>query len=316
MIRGVAVVAFAGALSGQNPPGFIPPPLNPTGAVLRTEKLGDGVYALLSSKPFTDNGGFIVGEKGVLVIDANFNGKMARQVLDSVAAVTGKPILFLVNTNGFPDHTFGNYVFPASTHIIGHRLTAERMTDLAAAKQRMLPTVDNDKSVYADAEWRLPDIVFDEHLRIDLGGRTVDIHYFGPGNTPGDTIVFEPATGAAWTGNMVFGEGTIPWLNTGTLAGYQATLDKFRRTLAVRRIIPGHGRETSGQILEQYSAYLAELKGQVQTSVDSHQTLEQALAAIPLGPQYLSTTPEPLRALMNGFHRFNIQRAYQEIANR
>src|SRR5688500_9491292 len=52
------------------PPAFIPPPLNPTGVVLETRRLDEGVYALLANTPFTDNGGFVVGKNAVLVIDA------------------------------------------------------------------------------------------------------------------------------------------------------------------------------------------------------------------------------------------------------
>ena len=39
----------------QAPPGFIPPPLNPSGARLETKELAPGVYGLLSSKPPVDN---------------------------------------------------------------------------------------------------------------------------------------------------------------------------------------------------------------------------------------------------------------------
>ena len=55
------------------PNGFVPPPLNPAGARLETKELAPGVYGLLSSKPPVDNSGFVVGERGVLVIDAHIN---------------------------------------------------------------------------------------------------------------------------------------------------------------------------------------------------------------------------------------------------
>ena len=58
----------------QAPQGFIPPPLNPTGARLDTQELAPGVYGLLSSKLPVDNSGFVVGAHGVLVIDAHING--------------------------------------------------------------------------------------------------------------------------------------------------------------------------------------------------------------------------------------------------
>src|SRR5437867_12080390 len=78
----------------QAPPGFIPPPLNPSGARLETKELAPGVYGLLSSKLPVDNSGFVVGEHGVLVIDAHINGAMAGLIQTAVRrlTVTGKEV--------------------------------------------------------------------------------------------------------------------------------------------------------------------------------------------------------------------------------
>ena len=95
----------------EGPDGFIPPPLNPAGIELETRELGSGVYALLSNQPAVDNSGFIVGERGVLVIDSHINGDMARQIQKAVRRITSKPILYLVNTNYHGDHTFGTMRF-------------------------------------------------------------------------------------------------------------------------------------------------------------------------------------------------------------
>src|SRR4051794_38520292 len=55
------------------PPGYLPPPLNPSGVTLETRRLAEGVYALVANTPFTDNSGFVVGTDAVLVIDSQFN---------------------------------------------------------------------------------------------------------------------------------------------------------------------------------------------------------------------------------------------------
>src|ERR1700687_2814063 len=88
--------------------GFILPPIKPTGARLETKELAPGIYGLLASKPPVDNSGFVVGEHGVLVIDAHINGTMAGLIQTAVRQVTDKPILYVVNTNYHGDHTFGN----------------------------------------------------------------------------------------------------------------------------------------------------------------------------------------------------------------
>ena len=206
LLAALALPAAAQESEGLvGPEGFIPPPLHPAGAQLETKQLAPGVYALLSNKSAVDNSGFVVGERGVLVIDAHINGAMARQIQVAVRRVTDKPILYLINTNFHGDHTFGNYAFPAETRIVAHRETAERMRDFEHEKKLLLATVNNDPTVYADVRLRLPDVVFDDYLRLDLGDRVVEIYHFGPGNTPGDTVVYVPEARVAWTGNLVGG---------------------------------------------------------------------------------------------------------------
>ena len=109
------------------------------------------------------------------MIDAHINGQMARQIQDAVREVTSKPILYVVNTNYHGDHTFGNYAFPAETLIVAHRETAERMRDFQHEKEFVLAAVANDASVLDGVRPRLPDVVFDDYLRLDLGGRIVEI---------------------------------------------------------------------------------------------------------------------------------------------
>src|SRR6516164_10851892 len=155
------------------PPGFIPPPLNPTGVRLETKELAPGVYGLLSNRLPVDNSGFVVGERGVLVIDAHINGAMAGQIQTAVRQVTDKPLLYVVNTNYHGDHTFGNYAFPASVEIIAHRKTRDSMEDLAAEKRiRTRNLYGNDAAITDVVTWRKPDRVFDgESMELDLGDR-------------------------------------------------------------------------------------------------------------------------------------------------
>ena len=197
---GQIVAARAEAAPSALAEGFPPPPLHPEGVVLETRELAPGVYALVSNKPPTDNSGFVVGEEGVLVIDAHISGDMARQIQARVHEVTDKPILYLVNTNYHGDHTFGNYAFPEDTRIVAHRLTAASMSDA---------------TIFRETRLRLPDITFDHTMKIDLGGRVVELYHFGSGNTPGDTVVYVPEAKVAWTGNLVLGRGHPPLSHRG-----------------------------------------------------------------------------------------------------
>jgi hypothetical protein len=107
-----AVLEASPDVLAQAPQGFIPPPLNPTGVRLETKELAPGIYGLLSSKPPVDNSGFVVGEHGVLVIDAHINGAMAGLIQTAVRQVTNNPILYVVNTNYHGDPHLRELRFP------------------------------------------------------------------------------------------------------------------------------------------------------------------------------------------------------------
>jgi hypothetical protein len=47
------------------------------------------------------------------------------------------------------------------------------MRDFEREKQFLLPYVDNDRTVFGDVQLRLPDLVLDSYLELDLGGRVV-----------------------------------------------------------------------------------------------------------------------------------------------
>ena len=193
------------------------------------------------------------------------------------------------------------------------------MRDFDHEKEFMLPTVNNDRTVYADAYLRLPDIVFDRGLRLDLGGRVVEIHHFGHGNTPGDTVVYAPEARVAWTGNLIVGAGFIPPVFEGRTGEYLQTIALLSKTLDVQTIIPGHGAPADRAVLGRYLAYLNELIGAVGESIAAGRTLEETLAAVPLPQEYAPTPDSPfaqLGAFLEGLHRLNVQQTYRDLSGR
>jgi cyclase len=303
-------------LAPAPPPGYVPPPLNPSGVTLETRRLADGVYALVANTPFTDNSGFVVGQDAVLVIDSQFTGRMGRQVLDAVRAVTDKPIRYLLNTNAFGDHTFGNYLFPAETRIVATRGTIEALngTTIGEMRQRMAATVGGDLSVFDGVELRVPDVAFDEEWSVDLGGRRVEARFFGPGMSPNDTVVYVPGARVAWTGNLIFGAGTIPWAQGGGIAAYRQTLDRMSKALDVGTIVPGHGALTTGDAIARYQRYLETIERAAADAVSTGISIDDFISRAQVSGD-VDIAP-PLVPLMTGFHRWNLQRAYLEAGAR
>ena len=160
------------------PPGFVPPPLHPGRVVLETRRLSEGVYALMANTPFNDNAGFVVGTEAVLVIDSHFNGAMGLQIIEAVRRVTNLPIKYLLNTNAFGDHVFGNYVFPEDTQIVAHQSTIDSlsMSSVEGMSRTMARTVGGDLSVFEGVKLRVPDVGFHDKWKVDLGDKVVEMY--------------------------------------------------------------------------------------------------------------------------------------------
>ncbi|MEN3266578.1 MBL fold metallo-hydrolase [Pseudonocardia sp.] len=212
-----------------------------------------------------NNTGVITGDDGsYLLVDTTSTEARNRALLAAVEKITAKeidadPPRALVNTHHHGDHTFGNWLMPARTPIVGHVTCREDVLAAGLVAAQMLTGPD-----YGQIELRPPDVTFTGSMTLHLGNRLVELHHVGPAHTRSDVVVWLPEERVLFSGDIVFAGGQ-PFLVEGSVAGYPKGLAAIR-ALAPEILVPGHGPvcrgDGVGRVLDdltEYAAFVADI---------------------------------------------------------
>jgi glyoxylase-like metal-dependent hydrolase (beta-lactamase superfamily II) len=117
-----------------------------------------------------------------------------------------------------------------------------------------------NKELLADVKLRSPDVIFDTDAKIDLGGVTVRLLWYGGAHTKGDELIFVEPDGTLVSGDVVqnkvvpniFGDG-------GTPSSWIAVLDKVS-ALHVQHVLPDHSAPGDGSLVSKERAFIDDLR--------------------------------------------------------
>ncbi len=218
------------------------------------------------------NSGIVVGNRGVIVIDAKMTPAGGKQLLEDVAKITSKPVTSVILTHSDIDHIGGLASFPTGLTIIAQKNDLKEQEEALKQGGRGAPPPDH-----------LPNKIVNsnkEDLTID--GVKFELLHWAPAHTSGDLVVFLPTQKIVFTGDIITTTSHGPLIHQakgGTSAGWIASAVGIV-SLDAEQFVPGHGDvQNKAQIRKMLSHAEAE-RAQIKALVAKGESLPQIEAAV------------------------------------
>lgn len=253
-------------------------------------ELAPGAYAYTAEGD--PNTGVIVGDDGVMVIDAQATPRMAEDVIAKIRTVTDKPIKYVLLTHYHAVRVLGASGYDAQ-EIIASRdtydLIVERGQQDYESELGRFPRLFQGADSIPGLTW--PTIVFDNKMTLFMGKKRVEIMRLGRGHTKGDTVVWLPEDRVLYSGDLVE-YGATPYTGDAYLEDWPQTLYRLA-ALNPARLVPGRGDalmtpELCGKAIAETRAFVTQMYQTVKKARDKGASLRDAFseARTALQPQF------------------------------
>ena len=173
------------ALSLAVPAGVSAQEATPAARAAEVQQIAEDTYAF-ASRGYVSL--FIVTDEGVIATDPGslVDPGRAEAYRAAIAEVTDQPVRFVVYSHDHADHATGGAVFAETATFIAHE---NAVAKLAALNDPNTP---------------VPEIGFSDELKLELGGKTIELYYAGRNHSDNSIVLHYPE------GRVLFAVDFIP----------------------------------------------------------------------------------------------------------
>ena len=266
-----------------------------------------GQHAIYTPKNKGDisNCSFIVGEKGVAVVDSCGTYLLGRALRAAIRSVTDKPIRYVFNTHMHPDHVFGNAAFVEDKpEFVAHYKLGR---GLASRAERYMAVNGKDvgEAPFAGTKVVLPTREIKETESIDIGGRTIRVLPQPTAHTDNDLVIYDEKTQTLFLGDLLFAH-RVPALD-GSILGWVKVLKELEK-IPAERVVPGHGPASLGwpDALQPINNYLQTIIDEIRPMIAEGKTMAEATKVV-------GWKEKDAWALFELYHMRNVSAAFAEL---
>jgi cyclase len=218
------------------------------------------------------NSGVIIGDKGVIVVDAKTTPAGGKELLDNIAKITPKPVTTVILTHSDGDHVNGLASFPTGITIIAHENNKKEQEAALSAGGRGAPPAGH-----------LPTRVVTKNKEdVKIDGINLELLHWAPAHTSGDLVVYLPSERIVFTGDIIATQMADPLIHAeknGSSEGW-ITTTKGIVALNADQFVPGHGMvQTKADIQTRLSNTEAKL-AKIKELVAQGKSLDEVKAAV------------------------------------
>lgn len=208
----------------------------------------------------------VVGKKATLIVDDGLGTPNGKVVLDAARKLSTKgQKLYLTTTHYHAEHATGDGAFPPDTVLVRPRV---QQAELEAEGQKLIDIFagrsPEDKELLQGMQYLKPTILFDSRYRLDMGGVTVRIAWFGPAHTRGDEVVMVEPDSVLISGDVVQSKAA-PYFYCAecTPASWLAVVDKIAAQFHPKIILPDHSPVGDASLITETRAFMATLTARI-----------------------------------------------------
>ena len=239
---------------------------------IQATDLGGGVYLLMGAG---GNIGLSVGDDATFLVDDQF-APLTEKITAAVAAITDKPVEFVLNTHWHSDHTGGNEnLGKAGALIFAHENVRARMSVDQKVFGRDIP---------ASPLAALPVITFNDTTTFHINGQTINVRHVPNSHTDGDSIVYFREADVLHMADSFF-SGMYPFIDVGSGGSIEGMIKAVDVGLELAgpatKIIPGHGALSDRAGLVAYRDMLVSVRNLIAAAIVEGKSKDDIVAAKP-----------------------------------